>query len=69
MPVREGAVITVFDDRRGRTRDDFCVMRVKRTSVEYTVGTFERSYDDEYVAVSYAHRNGLDGKVSRIRID
>ena len=44
-------------------------IRVKKTSPEYTVSTFERSYDDEYVSVSFARNNGLDGKVSRIRIN
>jgi hypothetical protein len=54
---------------RGRTTDDFCVIQVKRSAPEYIVGTFERSYEDEYVLVSYARKNGLDGKLSRIRIN
>lgn len=69
LDVRSGAVIRVFDDGNGSTQDDFCVIRVKQRLPEYTVGTFERSYEDLYVSVSSAYRNGLDGKVSRIRID
>ena len=69
LQVRVGAVIIVYDSPDGKLNDDYCVIRVKRSSPEYTVGTFERSYDDEYVTVSYARKNGLDGKVSRIRID
>jgi hypothetical protein len=68
LNVRAGAVITVYDDKKGSTRDDFCVIRVKKTSPEYTVGTFERSYEDEYVTVSFGRKNGLDGKVSFIVI-
>ncbi len=69
LNVRAGAIITVYDSPDGSLRDDFCVIRVIRSDAEYTVGTFERSYDDESVSVSYARKNGLDGKVSRIRID
>jgi hypothetical protein len=68
LNVRTRSVISVFDSPSGSTTDDFCVIQVKRSAPEYTVGTFERSYEDEYVLVSYARKNGLDGKVSRIRI-
>jgi hypothetical protein len=69
LDVRVGAVITVYDSPDGSTNDDYCTIRVKKTSPEYTVATFERSYDDEYVSVSFARNNGLDGKVSRIRVN
>lgn len=69
LAVRPGTVITVYDSPDGKLDDDFCVIRVREYSDDYTVGTFERSYSDKYVSVSYARRNGLDGKVSRIRID
>lgn len=66
--VREGAVVSVFDSPRAERTDDFAVIHVKRQVPEYTVNTFERSYEDETVLVSYGRQNGLDGKVSRIRI-
>lgn len=69
LNVRPGCTISVYDSPGGSTKDDFCIIRVKRSSPEYTVATFERSYEDDYVLVSYARKNGLDGKVSRIRID
>jgi hypothetical protein len=69
LNVRAGCVISVFDRPDGGTTDDFCVVQVKRSSPEYTVGTFERSYEDDDVLVSYAHHNGLDGRVSRIRVN
>ncbi|MGH3567079.1 MAG: hypothetical protein ACRDRH_13805 [Pseudonocardia sp.] len=67
--VRVGAVVSVYDDKNGSEKDDFCVIRVKRSSPDYTVSTFERSYEDDFVQVSYRRKNGLDGKVSRIRVD
>lgn len=69
LDVRAGTVISVFDAKNGSQTDDFCVIQVKRSSPEYTVGTFERSFEDESVIVSYARKNGLDGKVSRVRIN
>jgi hypothetical protein len=69
LDTRVGAVITVYDSPDGVTNDDYCTIRVKKSSPEYIVATFERSYEDEYVTASYANKNGLDGKVSRIRID
>jgi hypothetical protein len=69
LNVRTRRVISVFDSPSGSTTDDFCAIQVKRSTPEYTVRTFERSYEDGYVLVSYACKNGLDGKVSRIRIN
>lgn len=66
--VRAGAVIVVYDNSDGKRNDDYCIIRVKRRQPEYTVTTFERSYSDVYVSVSYVRRDGLDGRVSYIRI-
>lgn len=67
--VRPGCEIRVYDDPNGSTSDDWCIINVKRVSPEYIVGSFERTYEDEYVRVSFIRNNGLDGKVSRIRIN
>lgn len=67
--VRAGCVIKVYDSPDGSTNDDFCIIEVKKVSPEYTVNTFERSYEDDTVVVAFIRNNGLDGKVSRIRID
>jgi hypothetical protein len=67
--VRAGCSITLYDAPNGATNDDFCIVQVKKMSPEYTVNTFERSYEDDIVVVSYIRNNGLDGKVSRIRIN
>ncbi|QJB31953.1 hypothetical protein HF324_11360 [Chitinophaga oryzae] len=67
--VRAGCEITVYDSPDGATNDDFTIVNVKKISPEYTVNTFERSYEDEYVVVSFIQNNGLDGKISRIRIN
>jgi hypothetical protein len=67
--VRPGAEIRVYDSPDGATNDDFCIVNVKRNAPEYVIGSFERTYEDEYVRVTFIRNNGLDGKISRIRIN
>ncbi|HEY4005566.1 MAG TPA: hypothetical protein VGM60_10345 [Pseudonocardia sp.] len=67
--VRPGAEIRVYDSADAEMDDDFCIINVKRPTPECVIGTFERSYEDEYVRVTFIRNNGLDGKVSRIRIN
>jgi hypothetical protein len=67
--VRPGAEIRLYDSPNGATNDDFCIVNVKRNTPEYVVDTFERTYEDEYVRVTFIRNDGLDGKVSRIRVN
>lgn len=67
--VRAGCEITVYDSPDGAMNDDFTIVNVKKISPEYTVNTFERSYEDDTVIVSFIRNNGLDGKISRIKIN
>jgi hypothetical protein len=67
--VRPGCEIRVFDSGTGNMTDDFCVINVKRAAPEYTLHSFEKSYEDEYVRVTYIPNDGLDGKVSRVRVN
>jgi hypothetical protein len=66
--VRAGCKITVYDNNKASTNDDYCVIEVKRRVSEYVVGTFERSMDNDIVRVTFIRNNGLDGKVSYIKI-
>jgi hypothetical protein len=67
--VRPGAQIRLYDSPDGSTSDDFCIINVKRNSPEYIVASFERSFEDEYVIVTFIRNNGLDGQISRIRMN
>lgn len=67
--VRPGAEIRLFDSPDGAMNDDFCIIMVKRIAPEYVVPTFEKSYEDESVQVTFIRNNGLDGQISRIRIN
>lgn len=68
--VRAGAVITLYDSKSWSTGDDYCVIRVKRLiGNRCVIGSFERSYEDDDVQVTYYRNNGLDGKVSSMKIN
>jgi hypothetical protein len=66
--VRVGCKITIYDDRNANTSDDYCIIEVKKQVHEYIVGSFEKSIDDDTVKVTFVRNNGLDGKVSYIKI-
>jgi hypothetical protein len=63
-----GARIMVYDDPDGRTNDDWTEIYVKQTVQSYCVPTFENSYSDAIVDVTYHPNNGLDGKVSHLKM-
>ena len=67
--VRKGAKITIYDNPDGKTNDDWAVIEVLKTASSYTVNSFERSYEDAHVRVTFHRKNGLKGKVSRVVID
>jgi hypothetical protein len=67
LPV--GAVVRFFDNPKGKKDDDWCEITVKKSHQQYCVGSFERTYEDDFVRVTYHKDNGLDGKVSRMEMD
>lgn len=67
--VRAGAIISVYDSPSGDPGDDYTVITVKQNVSTIVIGTFESSYEDANVKVEFHHHNGLDGKVSAIRVN
>jgi phosphatidylserine/phosphatidylglycerophosphate/cardiolipin synthase-like enzyme len=61
-------VIFLYDDPGGSQGDDWAVIVPQRPISQATVGTFESSVQTPDLRVCYFLNNGLDGKVSRIRI-
>ena len=57
------------DDPDGDIGDDWTEIKVKMLFTSKVIGTFEHSYANDYVEVTYHTHNGLDGKVSRIKIE
>ena len=61
-----GRVIRLYDSPSGSTDDDWVRIRVLQPVTEYVIPTFEQSFEDASVHVTYYPDNGLDGKVSRL---
>lgn len=62
-------VLRVFDDPDGSRQDDWTEIETKRDVGELLIPTFEESFDNDDVRVSYHRHNGLDGKISRLEVD
>ena len=66
--VPPGTRIEVYDNPDCQANDDWTAIEVKRAIFRKTIGSFERSLDDPDVKVTYRRDNGLDGKVSCVKI-
>jgi hypothetical protein len=63
-----GTVITVYDDPGGKENDDWARITVYGDG-DFTIGTFEKSVRTDNYVVEYHHKNGLDGKVSHVKVE
>jgi hypothetical protein len=66
-----GRAILIFDSPSAATNDDWTEILIKKAipgTDYYQLDSYEHSYEDEYVKVTYHADNGLDGKVSYMRI-
>ena len=61
-------VLIFYDDPGGSTGDDWTVIVPKRHLFRTVVSSYESSYENADVKVCHFHHNGLDGKVSRMRV-
>ncbi|KAI9305397.1 hypothetical protein BJ944DRAFT_265268 [Cunninghamella echinulata] len=66
--VKAGTRIIVYDSNDGSTDKPYCVIQVKADVGQYIVPTFERNIDDPAVSIEFNGYDGLDGKVSYIKI-
>ncbi|MDN3548791.1 hypothetical protein [Mucilaginibacter aquaedulcis] len=67
--VTAGRTIQLYDSPDGSKSDDWVEILIKQDIHSfdlYELDTFEQSYEDAYVKVTYHAHNGLDGKVSNI---
>lgn len=66
---RAGTRISLYDSPDCRVNDDYTIIRVKRDLFRKVVSSFERSVNDTDIEVVYHRDNGLDGKVSCVRVE
>lgn len=71
--IPKGTRLTVFDSSSGSGEDDRTYIDVKRdiglNENNIIIGSFEKSMETDAVKVTRVRNNGLDGKVSRIKIE
>ncbi len=67
--VRANAVICVFDDPDGTKYDDWTEIVVKCQAQKVCIKSFEQTYEDKNVKVTFHCINGLDGKVSHCTVN
>ena len=71
--IKKGTQITFYDSPDGNMQDDYAVVDIKRDigrDKVVKVNTFEQSFysNDDYQIV-WVKNNGLDGKVSRVKVE
>lgn len=66
--LQKGSIIRLYDSPDGKTNDDWVSIELKKNITELCVGSFERSIRNSTLTVSFHRNNGLDGKVSYIRV-
>lgn len=63
-----GRVLRLFDSPAGSREDDWVEIVVKRDVEQKQIGSFETSFEDDDVRVTYIRNDGLDGKVSHLEV-
>lgn len=71
--VAKGTRITLFDSPTGSQKDDYVIIDVKRdigiNENNIVIGSFEKNFENRTFKIRAFYHNGLDGKVSRVKIE
>jgi hypothetical protein len=68
MDVVAGTVITLYDNPDGKTDDDWTEIKAHQNILSICISSFEVDTNSTQYSVTYHKKNGLDGKVSYIRV-
>ncbi len=66
--IPSGIVIRLLDDPDGNMSDDWVEILIRQPVSDFCLSTFEQSFENQLLRVTFHHHNGLDGKVSRLEI-
>ena len=64
-----GTIIRLFDHPAGDTSDDWVEILVMQEVEDYCVTSFENSFEDTVISVTFSEVDGLDSKVSFMTVD
>ncbi len=68
IQVPAGTTIMVYDSPDAKENDDFATIVIKKRVFDFCIRTFEASIYTDNVEMTYTRKNGLDGKVSYVKI-
>jgi hypothetical protein len=66
--IKPGYVIQIYDDPGCSTGDDWTEITVRQDFSRLVIESFETNRDDSDILVAHHHHNGLDGKVSCVKL-
>ena len=67
--VSQGTIIELFDNPDAKTNDDWLQITVKKSAPVLVIPHLEqKSYENEYYKLTYHKDNGLNGKVSNVKV-
>ena len=67
--VPAGTKIWLYDSPEGDKGDDWTEIQVLKTATtDICISSFEQTFSDEWYTMTYHKNNGLQGKVSRIKV-
>lgn len=61
--------IWIYDNPDGKTNDDWAVLTVKKYKKRIQINHFEQTVDNADYRLEYSRKNGLNGKISRIKVE
>ena len=69
--VKAGTRLTLFDSASGNRQDDYAIIVIKKDADlgGFSIPSFEQEVDNADYRLVFSRNNGLDGKVSRIKIE
>ena len=66
--VRPGTRLFVYDNPDGKRNDDWAEILVKSSDRDIVIDSFEQTRETAFYKITYHRKNGLDGKVSHIKV-
>lgn len=69
--VKAGTRVTLYDSPSGDRQDDYAIIYIKKDADlgGFSIPSFEREVDNADYRLVFSRNNGLDGKVSRVKIE
>jgi hypothetical protein len=68
LKIKSGTLLQLFDNPDGKMEDDWAEIYVKKDIDDRIISTFTESFNDDEISFYSSGNDGLDGKISRIKV-